>query len=496
MKESDISINSANFSVENTYQQAEGYYNDCIELMKGSKYDFFNPNEELSEAEAQNKYNEKNRRLQTLGQAFELYLKYILLANDLEQNPNIDASELWKNWIRGHKFKELFSKATSGEHQVNNFTRALIKTINSFLQFPGAELKETKSFYFNHQFKIYDDYSGLGLIQRGDNPDIIVNFELTPEEWDYFSEEELNRLQEVNNSLYESCRYSMQKTTNYDFAENFHYISAIRFFATMIHENGGKIPENLDVAYLKTNLLDPKLLELVHKFRSDDEINKFLNMKIISQDANILAVLLSDKFYSIEDIEELLSLRDFEGKEQNLLNIISIHVPIDKVKYYISQNIPFEIFDLKNYRLEQFEKILSIRNVGEYIKENQHLIPLIDDAVSISFGIGIKPNDMISILNMPTFIVAPELLPYLLDELKGYKEEFEYLGMDIMQEVIAKENEQFRKTKLKEITTAKSKELTEIIKQNIDKVFYEYIMNEQTPKFFDNNNLQKIKSRT
>ena len=48
---------------------------------------------------------------------------------------------------------------------------------------------------------------------------------------------------------------------------------------------------------------------------------------------------------------------------------------------------------------------------------------------------------MISILNMPTFIVAPELLPYLLDELKGYKEEFEYLGMDIMQEVIAKEKD-------------------------------------------------------
>lgn len=496
MKESEISISSANFSVENTYQQAEGYYNDCIELMKMSKYDFFNPNEELSEAEAQNKYNEKNRRLQTLGQSFELYLKYILLANNLEQNPNIDASELWGNWIRGHKFKELFSKANSGEHQVNNFTRALIKTINSFLQFPGAEPKETKSFYFNHQFKIYDDYSGLGLIQRTDNPDIIINFELSPEEWDYFNEEELNRIQEVNNSLYESCRYSMQKTTNYDFAENFHYISAIKFFATMIHENGGKIPENLGVAYLKTKLLDPQLLELVYNFRSDDEINRILNMKIVSQNANILATLLSDKFYSIEDIEEILSLRNFEGKEENLLNIISQHVSLDKVKYYISQNIPFEIFDLKNYRLETFEKILSIENVGAYIKENKYLITEIDNVVSISFGIGIKPNDMISILTMPTFIAAPELLSYLLEELKSYKDELTPLGMSIMQDVIAKENKEFRKTKLKEITTAKSNELTEIIKQNIDKVFYEYIINEKTPKFFVDYNPTKDKSRT
>ena len=247
MKESEFKLEKSIDSVEATFAQAEGYYNDVMKLLEISEFDFYN-DYELPKEKLEEKINEKNRRLQTLGQAFELYIKYILLSFKLENDPDISLDDLWGRWIRGHKMVKLINETAEG--LIPGFKDVFFKTFNSFWGFCGSNLNYNSSIEYNsdslRKELIPQFFSGFGGL----------------------TQESIDEVIERNTSLYESCRYNVEKPTNYDFKEVSIFIMFIRFFATMVHESENRLDIDYNLAFLKAKLKDPALKKQVLKYRS------------------------------------------------------------------------------------------------------------------------------------------------------------------------------------------------------------------------------------
>ena len=119
MKYKDYKFTSSNESMNLTYDQACMYFEETLDFIEKSQFNLFDDNEELSLEDARVKYNEINRRLQTFGQSFELFMKYIIHASRIEKNPNITIDELWNKWIRGHQMIPLINEKANSSVLTN-----------------------------------------------------------------------------------------------------------------------------------------------------------------------------------------------------------------------------------------------------------------------------------------------------------------------------------------------------------------------------------------
>lgn len=395
MKESEFKLEKSIDSIEATFAQAEGYYNDVMKLLELSEFDFFNdydlPKEKLEE-----KINEKNRRLQTLGQAFELYMKYILLSFKLENDPDISLDDLWGRWIRGHKMVKLINETAEG--LIPGFRDIFFKTFNSFWGFGGSNLN------YNSSVEISSDSLRKELI-----PQFVSGF-------GGLTQEIIDEVIERNTSLYESCRYNIEKPTNYDFEEVSIFIMFIRFFATMVHESENKLDIDYNLAFLKAKLKDPTIKKQVLKYRSIEEINELLSMDLIKQNVVLLAYLLTNNFYSIKDIKELIEYDDGLKDPNNLLLILSKNITIEDLKKRKSNNINTLLFT-SEFSFEQIKKIISIPVVGEYINNN----PLVLQKLLTKYqsDIGLNLDEWIDILNIDFFKKEPQWIEYIGDNFKA-----------------------------------------------------------------------------
>ena len=385
MKESEYRLNSSNESVEMTYRQANGYFQDVIELLQNSKYDLFNDDEDLSLEGIQ-----KNRRLQTLGQSFELYMKYILLSSKLENNPNISINDLWGRWIRGHKMVDLINE--KADQQIPNFKKIFNAAFNSFY---GIGLNSDISFYKS---------------LHGSIPSELLAKLITPYSYYGFgtlSEQEIESIITNNTSLYESCRYNMQQQTNYNFREVFNFLCFVRFFSEMIHVSENKLDINYDIAYLKAKLQDPEIFNELLNYHSKEEIDKILSNGVLSSKVELLAFVLTTNKYSIEEIEEMIEMRDDFKNPNNLYALLSRDVKMEQIATCQKENIdPMTL--ASNFNLEQIKKIISIPQVGEYINNNAIILNLM--VTEHSSDVGLSFDEWYDILTLPEVERHPEVL--------------------------------------------------------------------------------------
>lgn len=403
MKESEFKFEKSIDSVEATFMQAEGYYSDVMQLLKISKFDFLNEDEDLEEDKLKQKINEKNRRLQTLGQSFELYMKYILLASKLENNPDISLNELWGKWIKGHKMVDLIDN--KADKLIPGFKDVLFKIFNSIYGIGGI-----------NSFKL--------SMLNGNLSSASIMEELIPKSISGFGallNEDINAVIERNTSIYESCRYNIERPTDYNFEEVLVFISFIKFFATMIHVSENKLNIDYNLAYLKTKLQDPIIKKEIVKHRSIEEINILLNMDEIKENIVLIAYLLTHSFYSVDDIKNLISLDESLKDTNNLFSIVSKNISIDKIKQCKNDNI--NVLTLSsNFTYEQIKKIISIPIIGDYINNNP--IILSNLLTKYQSDIGLEFDDWYYILNLPFFKEDPSWINYIS---KNYKVMYNYL---------------------------------------------------------------------
>lgn len=355
----DYKLNTAEESLELTYRQANGYYEDVLELIEISKFELFNDNEQLTPEEVRNKYNESNRRLQTLGQAFELYMKYIILSARLETETNLTISQLWDKWIRGHQMLQLINEKANSDKAIPNFKEIFNLTFNSYyglygvsqavniVMQQGGDCAEGQIFNFLHPA----NYEGDGAI----------------------NEDYIEQIITKNTAIYEKCRYNIESLTNYDFKEVFEFIGFIRFFARMIYMSKGKTKIDFNIAYVKAMAIEPLILELLCQKKSKEEIDEILNSEIISQNSELLAYMLAYNEYSINEVKEIINYDEVFQNPKNLFIILSYKIHISDLKKCREKGInvlmlasPFNIYEL--------EKIKDISVVGDYLNNNNVLL--------------------------------------------------------------------------------------------------------------------------
>ena len=177
MKYKDYKFTTSNESMDLTYDQACEYFEETLDFIEKSKFDLFNDDEELSLSDARKKYNEINRRLQTFGQAFELFMKYIIHASRIEKNPNITIDVLWNRWIRGHQMVPLINEKANSAEVLPNFKEIFNLSMNAwygiygfnYIQHLGIKAEQGRI----EPFKLFtvlqpQNYQGLGSITNED----------------------------------------------------------------------------------------------------------------------------------------------------------------------------------------------------------------------------------------------------------------------------------------------------------------------------------------
>lgn len=359
MKLNEYNFNTPSESIELTYRQANGYFEDVLTLIENSKFDLFNSDEELSYEDTQDKYNELNRRLQTLGQAFELYMKYIIHSSRLEQNPNMNTKELWDNWIRGHRMIQLINEKANSDKAIPGFKNIFNKAFNAYYGIQKIPML----------INIANQQQGIC------SPEQLFEF-LQPSIYEGFgtmTEEQIENIIVKNTAIYEKCRYNVEVLTDYNINEVFEFLNFVKFFARMIHSCENKTKIDYNVAYVKAMATEPIMLELLQQYRERKEIEAIISSGVLSQDSRLLAYMLSHNTYSLSDIEEFIKIDESLKNPKNLGILLSYNIDKEELEECKKKDINIMML-ASNFTISQVEKFRAIPVVGDYINDNPILV--------------------------------------------------------------------------------------------------------------------------
>lgn len=394
MKYKDYKFTTSSESMELTYDQACEYFTETLDLIEKSKFDLFNDDEELSLSDARKKYNEINRRLQTFGQAFELFMKYIIHASRIEKNPCITISELWNKWIRGHQMISLINEKANSSDVLPNFKEIFNLSMNAwygiygfnYIQHLGIEAEQGRI----EPFKLFmvlqpQTYQGLGSI----------------------TDDKIEKIIEKNTAIYEKCRYNVEKMTNYDFGEVFYFISFVKFFAKMVHISKNKTEIDYNVAYVHAMVDDSIVKQLLTQFRTEKEIEEILSDEFFNKNAKLLSYLLANSKYSIAEVKYIIKMNKQFEDPNNLYLFLTYNIPIENIKKCNEKGIDVMLLT-SDFSFEQIEKLVDIPVIGEYLSKNSILVnKMITQHRS---DVGLTFEDWYKILNNEQLKKHPEYL--------------------------------------------------------------------------------------
>ncbi len=394
MKYKDYKFTTSSESMELTYDQACEYFAETLDLIEKSKFDLFNDDEELSLSDARKKYNEINRRLQTFGQAFELFMKYIIHASRIEKNPCITISELWNKWIRGHQMISLINEKANSSEVLPNFKEIFNLSMNAwygiygfnYIQHLGIEAEQGRI----EPFQLFavlcpQNYQGLGSI----------------------TDDEIEKIIEKNTAIYEKCRYNVEKMTNYDFGEVFYFISFVKFFAKMVHISKNKTEIDYNVAYVHAMVDDSIVKQLLTQFRTEQEIEEILSDEFFNKNAKLLSYLLAINKYSIAEVKYIIKMNKQFEDPNNLYLFLTYNIPIENIKKCNEKGIDVMLLT-SDFSFEQIEKLVDIPVIGEYLSKNSILVnKMITQHRS---DVGLTFEDWYKILNNEQLKKHPEYL--------------------------------------------------------------------------------------
>ena len=408
MKYKDYKFSTSSESINLTYKQAYGYLKDTVSLINNSKFDLFNDDEELSLVDAEEKYNEINRRLQSLGQAFELFMKYIIHASRLEKNPNISKDDLWNKWIRGHQMITLINEKANSEEVLTNFKEIFNLAMNSYFGLYGFNLP-----YHIEQLKVYASRGQL-------NPVELFTL-LQPQTYQgggALTSEQVDQIIEKNTAVYEKCRYNMQNLTDYNFVEVFNFINFIKFFAKMIYISNNKTQIDYNVAYVHSVIEEPDVRNLLNKIKSNQEIDEILHDDFFNKDARLLSYLLTINNRSLDEIRSIMKMNSELQNPDNLFLILDYGVSIENIKKCNEKGYNVMLL-ASHFTFDQIEKIMKIPSVGDYLNKNPLLVNRM--ITPHESDIGLTFDDWYRILNMDEVKERPECLYQIIIK---YKENY------------------------------------------------------------------------
>lgn len=394
MKYKDYKFTTSSESMDLTYDQACEYFEETLDLIEKSRFDLFNDEEELSLPDARKKYNEINRRLQTFGQAFELFMKYIIHASRIEKNPNITVDELWNRWIRGHQMLPLINEKANSPEVLSNFKEILNLSMNAwygiygfnYIQHLGIEAEQGRI----EPFKLFtvlqpQNYKGMGSI----------------------TDDEIEKIIEKNTAIYEKCRYNVEKMTNYDFGEVFYFISFIKFFAKMVHVSKNKTEIDYNVAYVHAMSADSVVKQMLTQFRTEKEIKEILSDEFFNKDAKLLSYLLTISKYSIAEVKNIIKMNKQFEDPNNLYLFLTYNIPIENIKKCNEKGIDVMLL-ASDFSFEQIEKLIDIPVIGKYLSKNSILVnKMITQHKS---DVGLTFEDWYKVLNNEQLKKHPEYL--------------------------------------------------------------------------------------
>lgn len=478
MKFKDYKFDSASESIELTYQQAKSYFEETLDYIKNSKFDLFNDDEELTLEQAQEKYNEINRRLQTFGQSFELFMKYIIHASRLEKNPNITIDELWNKWIRGHQMIPLINEKANSPEVLPNFKEIFNLSLNSYYGVYG----------WNYRRRI-----GFEGINRKIEP-LELLLALQPQTYygqGTMSDEEIEKIIDKNSAIYEKCRYNIQKMTNYDFGEVFQFINFIGFFAKMIYLSKNKTEIDYNVAYVHAMASDPILYELLKTIKTEKEIQAILNDEFYNKDAQLLSYILTQNNYSLDDINNIRKLNKQFENPNNLYTFLTYNIPIKYIN--ICNEKGYDVMLLaSDFSFEQIEKLINIPIVGKYLNENSALV---NRMITVhKSDVGLSFDDWYRVLSLDALKREPSALKKIISK---YMEAYHCSEKNKLCNSIFSESGSINQPLIAERKTF-SQRYSDFIISNIEKnsdYFKEFgISSEALPLSIDNENIKRIMS--
>lgn len=277
MKAKDYRIQKNTDSRDGLYYAAKKHLEEQTRLIENSEYNLFDENEELSEEKAKDKYFETNNRAFLLSFVCELFLKYILMCQKIQENPNFSIGDLWDRRIRTHSFENLFELIEEKDPELKRIAFEMM-----------AYNRETETALNNGI-----TYVDLDLdINTYNSP---RKFLLPPFNSTMFSNEEY--IEELNRSYSDTfvkSRYAMQNTTCVELEEIFNLSQDLNFLADLCHEQD----DSLDfggIAYVKAMLKKDKIYKDVLTIRTDEEMQELLNMKIVKDSPSFLYNFLTEK---------------------------------------------------------------------------------------------------------------------------------------------------------------------------------------------------------
>lgn len=402
MKYKDYKFTTAKESIDLTYDQACEYFEETLTMVEHSKFDLFDENEELSLEDARKKYNETNRRLQTFGQAFELFMKYIIHASRLEKNPNLKTDELWNKWIRGHQMIPLINEKANSPEVLPNFKEIFNLAMNSYYRIFGTH---------------YIKYLGNEAIQGRIDPTRIFQILLptTYSGYGSISNEEIEEIIDKNTAIYEKCRYNIEAMRYYNFFEVFYFVSFVKFFAKMIKLSNDKTEIDYNVAYVHAMCDDPVLSQIISMLKPKEEIEEILNDELCNKNAKFLAYMLTRSKYPLKEVKKIALMDEHFGDLENLCSFLAYDIPLEYINKCHEEGINVMLLT-SPFTFEEIVKLSNIPSVGEYLNKNDTLVSKM--VTTKSSNVGLTFDDWYKILTMPEVIEHPECLKMIITNYK------------------------------------------------------------------------------
>lgn len=265
-------------------QQYQIWYKNVPSIFDPDEDVFGNP---LDYENFVNKKVEENIRSSNLALASEYFLKYLLLAYQLNQNPNLTREDLWdsslwpnlKKGIKMHDLSKLFTILDDKMPGIKDdiFKIMEINSLNEQMLWQGIGmpiwyLQDQTAIVFEENNKsIYEDYCNNHI------------------------------------NTFETARYFMENNDFRDGKEIYWFARNLAFVCKMIRSNNDSFDIDYKVAYLKAKLETDITISLAaYEVRNKEQRDRILNMSIVKDDVSLLYELLTNNTIDLDEIEHFI----------------------------------------------------------------------------------------------------------------------------------------------------------------------------------------------